>query len=74
MYVKLLGEKDRVAFPVSTSRNGLRRMNQYNTGSMTIGLTNRGKVSSWSSIYEKNSNEEECQKGTFYPLMQGLRI
>ena len=32
VYVKLLGEKDRVAFPVSTSRNGLRRMNQYDTG------------------------------------------
>ena len=44
VYVKLLGEKDRVAFPVSTSRNGLRRMNQYNTGSMTIGLKNHGKV------------------------------
>ena len=44
VYVKLLGEKDRVAFPVSTSRNGLRRMNQYDTGSMTIKVTNHGKV------------------------------
>lgn len=31
VYVKLLGEKDRVAFPVSTSRNSLRRMQQYKT-------------------------------------------
>ncbi|WP_338471691.1 hypothetical protein R4Z10_02650 [Niallia sp. XMNu-256] len=44
VYVKLLGEKDRVAFPVSTSRNGLRRMKQYDTGSMTIKLTDHGKV------------------------------
>ena len=42
--VKLLGEKDRVAFPVSASRNGLRRMSQYKTGSMTIKLMESGKV------------------------------
>ena len=44
VYVKLLGEKDRVAFPVSASRNGLRRMSQYKTGSMTIKLMDSGKV------------------------------
>ena len=44
VYVKLLGEKDRVAFPVSTSTNGLRRMNQYDIGSMTIQVTNHGEV------------------------------
>ena len=44
VYVKLLGEKGRVAFPVSTSRNSLRRMDQYKTGSMTIKLMDNGKV------------------------------
>ena len=44
VYVKLLGEKDRVAFPVSTSRNSLRRMKQYDTGSMNIKVMDHGKV------------------------------
>ena len=44
VYVKLLGEKDRVAFPVSASKNGLRRLEQYDTGSMTIRLLDSGKV------------------------------
>jgi IS605 OrfB family transposase len=43
VYVKLLGEKERVAFPVSTSRNGRRRMKQYKTGSLTI-TARKGKV------------------------------
>ena len=44
VYVKLLGEKDRVALPVSTSRNSLRRMKQYDIGSMNIKVMDHGKV------------------------------
>ncbi|WP_133065291.1 hypothetical protein [Virgibacillus profundi] len=44
VFVKLLGEKDRVAFPASTSRNSLRRINQYKTGSLTLTTNKNGKV------------------------------
>ncbi|MCD5401874.1 RNA-guided endonuclease TnpB family protein [candidate division NPL-UPA2 bacterium] len=38
--VKLLGSKDRVELPVTTSKNSLRRMNQYRTCSMTLTMKN----------------------------------
>lgn len=38
--IKLINEKKYVEFPVSTSRNGLRRMSQYKCGSMTVSLQN----------------------------------
>jgi IS605 OrfB family transposase len=44
VFVKLEGEKDRIPFPVSTSTDSLRRMKQYQTGSMTVILTKNGKV------------------------------
>ena len=62
VYVKLLGEKDRVAFPVSTSRNGLRRMNQYDTGSMTIQVTNHGKVRIGVPFTKKIQTKKESKK------------
>ena len=62
VYVKLLGEKDRVAFPVSTSRNGLRRMNQYDTGSMTIKVTNHGKVRIGVPFTKKIQTKKESKK------------
>ena len=62
IYVKLLGEKGRVAFPVSTSRNGLRRMNQYDTGSMTIKVTNHGKVRIGVPFMKKIQTKEMSNK------------
>lgn len=41
--VKLIGSKDRVHFPLKTSTNSLRRMNQYKTCSPTLSFRN-GKV------------------------------
>ena len=58
VYVKLLGEKDRVAFPVSASRNGFRRMSQYKTGSMTIKLNGKRKSANWSAFYKENREKE----------------
>ena len=42
--VKLLGSRQRVELPVSTSGNSLRRLKQYPTGSLTLALLKNGNV------------------------------
>lgn len=58
--VKLVNEKKRVQFPVSTSENGLRRMNQYKTGSLSMTLID-GKVKFGVPITKKLKHKKQTE-------------
>src|SRR5699024_8814086 len=55
--IKLLDQTKRIQFPVSTSGNSIRRMQQYKTGSLSVSLVN-GKVR-FVVPFEKNIKKKE---------------